>query len=84
MENILTNQPTVKVQKNLSEAASDIQLQGAVTLWGQRGWAKYRDSENFKGVPRVFCGVEDAPLPLPALFPRAAVPCGVAKPVPGA
>jgi hypothetical protein len=43
---------------------------------GQRGWAKYRDSENFKAVPRIFCGVKIAPLPLPVLFLRAAAPSG--------
>ena len=48
----------------------------SVTLWGQGGWAKYRNSENFKAASRVFCGVKIAPLPLPALFPRAAAPSG--------
>jgi hypothetical protein len=52
---------------------------------GARGLAKYRDSENLKAVPLVFYGVKITPLPLPVLCrPRAAVPCGVAQPAPGA
>ena len=39
---------------------------------GQRGWAKYRDSENFKGLAALNYGVKIAPVPLPELFPRAA------------
>jgi hypothetical protein len=35
---------------------------------GQRDWAKYRDSENFKAVPRVFYGAKIAPAP-PGTFP---------------
>jgi hypothetical protein len=83
MKNILTNQLSVKVQKKISGAAPDISPGSTGTHCGQRGWAKYRDSINSKAVPRIFYGVTIAPLPLPALFPRAAVPCGVAQPVPG-
>jgi hypothetical protein len=35
---------------------------GPKTLGGQGGWAEYRDPENFKAVPWVFCGVKTAPL----------------------
>jgi hypothetical protein len=36
---------------------------------GQRGWAKYRDSENFKGLAALNHGAKIAPVPLPELFP---------------
>jgi hypothetical protein len=70
----------------LSEAASGNHnhLPCTVTHYEQRGRAKHRDSENCKAVPRIFYGVKIVPLPLPALSPRVAVPCGVAQPVPGA
>jgi hypothetical protein len=35
-------------------------------------WAKYRDSESFKGLAALNCGVKIAPVPLPELFLRAA------------
>jgi hypothetical protein len=43
---------------------------------GQRGWAKYCDSENFKAVPRIFSGMKTAPLSSPKQFLRAAAPSG--------
>jgi hypothetical protein len=61
---------------------------------GERGWGGTGEerekgrtlytTQKWKAVPRIFCGVKIAPLPLPALFPRAAVPYGVAQLVPGA
>ena len=71
MKNILTNQFPVsflRFKKVLTRAARVIQLQGTAALEEQRGRAKYRDSENVKGVPRIFCGVKIAPLP-PGIFP---------------
>jgi hypothetical protein len=78
MKNILTNQFSVKVKKSTKEAASIYSSQAPRGTAGQRGWVKYRDSEIFKAVPRVFCfcGRKIAPLPLPVLFPRAATPSG--------
>jgi hypothetical protein len=74
MKNILTNQFSVKAKMKKIEAASIYFLPCPETLWGQGGWAKHRDSENSKAASRFFCGAKIAPLPLPALFPRAAVP----------
>jgi hypothetical protein len=64
----------------LSEAASGIPSQALTFMIndkfynsstaGHRGWAKYRDSENFKGL--LYIGVYIAPVPLPGIFPRAA------------
>jgi hypothetical protein len=35
-----------------------------------------REEDERIGSTQIFCGVKIAPLPLPALFPRAAVPSG--------
>jgi hypothetical protein len=68
IKNILINQFSVKVKKLKIEAASIYSLP-ALPRCGQRGLAKYRDSENFKAVARVFYGVKIAPMPPPGAFP---------------
>jgi hypothetical protein len=71
-----------KAQMELSGAAPNIftlftshTLQRTVGC-GQRGWAKYRDSENFKGlqVAALNYGVKTAPVPLPEIFPARGGP----------
>jgi hypothetical protein len=76
MKNSLTNQFSVKVKKTKNAGRLHFLSWKPCSTRRQRGWAKYCDSENFKAVPRIFCGVKIAPLPLPVLFPRAAAPSG--------
>jgi hypothetical protein len=58
MKNILTNQFPVKVQIKLPGAAPVFYLPGPKVLCGQGGWAKYRDSENAKGLAVLNCGMK--------------------------
>jgi hypothetical protein len=63
---------TVKVKKTKNTGRLHFLPWKPYSTRRQRGRAEYRDSENFKAVPRIFYGAKIAPLPLPALFPRAA------------
>jgi hypothetical protein len=72
----LTNQFTVKVPKKINRGGLYLLSWKHGNALGQRGWAKYCDSDNFKAVPRIFSGMKTAPLSSPKQFPRAAAPSG--------